>query len=187
MGVLDDLVKIDKNGVVKYVGWIEWKHIPIGIMHCPVCLVLDKCWFNNLLKPELPQHENCHCFAKNILKPIANVNSQANCDLKKFTDYIFGDKYDWNGKKHLFEMLGFTKNDSQYLKKEYENQAIENYCNSNYKLDKLDSQGQRINIDITFIKNDRKLVFTSGWMVKPEGKITNNTPLADKRENIWNI
>jgi len=27
----------------------------------------------------------------------------ARCDLKKFTDYIFSDKYAWNGKKDLFE------------------------------------------------------------------------------------
>lgn len=72
-------------------------------------------------------------------------------------------------------MLGFT----QYLKEEYEKQAIKNYCTSNYKLGKLDEQVQRINIDIKFVKNDRNLVFTSGWMVRPKGEITNNTPLAD--------
>ena len=46
-------------------------------------------------------------------------------------------------------------------------------------LGKLDTQGQRINIDIEFVKNGRNLVFTSGWMVRPKGTITNNTPLAD--------
>lgn len=179
MRVLDNLVKIDKNGAISYAGWIEWQHISKGMLHCPICFALDKCWFNNLLKPTFPQHKNCHCVTKNIPSPVANVNSHANCDLKKFTDYIFGDKYIWNGKKFLFEKLGFTKNDSQYLKKEYENQAINNYCNNNYKLGKLDSQGQRINIDISFIKNGRKLIFTSGWMIRPKGVITNNTPLAD--------
>ena len=38
---------------------------------------------------------------------------------------------------------------------------------------------EAINIDIEFVKNGRNLVFTSGWMVRPKGKITNNTPLAD--------
>lgn len=98
---------------------------------------------------------------------------------KKFTDYIFSDKYAWNGKRDLFKRLGFTIKDSQYLKEEYENQAVINYCNSEYKLAKLDTQGQRINIDIKFIKNGRNLVFTSGWMVRAKGEITNNTPLAD--------
>lgn len=179
MGVLKDLIKVDKNGTISYAGWVEWEHVSTGIMHCPVCLALDKCWFNNILKPKLPQHEKCHCIVNNISTPIQNLSSKAKCDIKKFTDYIFSDKYAWNGKRALFEMLGFTKNDSLYLKKEYENQAVKNYCNSNYKLGKLDAQGQRINIDVTFIKNGRKLVFTSGWMIRPKGEITNNTPLAD--------
>lgn len=45
-------------------------------------------------------------------------------------------------------MLGFTINDSQYLKEEYEKQAVKNYCNIKYKLGKLDMQGQRLNIEI---------------------------------------
>lgn len=178
MSVFDDLIKVDGNGVIRYAGWVEWKHIPTETTHCPICLVLDKCWFNNLLKPKLPQHENCHCIAQNISKPIAKLNSHAHCDLRKFTDYVFSEKYAWNGKKALFEMLGFTKNDSQYLKQEYENQAANNYCNSNYELGKLNAQGQRINIKVMFIKNDRKIEFTSGWMVRPKGEITNNTPMA---------
>ena len=28
MGVLDDLIKIEQNGIVSYAGWVEWKHIP---------------------------------------------------------------------------------------------------------------------------------------------------------------
>ena len=37
-----------------------------------------------------------------------------------FSYYIFSDKYAWNGKRDLFEMLGFTIKDSQYLKEQYE-------------------------------------------------------------------
>ena len=62
-------------------------------------------------------------------------------------------------------MLGFTINDSQYLKEEYENQAVKNYCDSKYKLGKLDSQGQRINIDIKFVKNGKILyLLLVGWL-----------------------
>ncbi len=177
MGVFDNFKEVDGKIVNNH--WIEWKHVPIGFLHCPVCLALDKCWFNNILKPELPQHEKCHCTTINISKPIANVNARAECDLAKFTNYIFSDKYAWNGKRDLFQMLGFTIEDSKYLQQEYENQAVNNYCNSNYKLGKLDKQGQRIQIDIKFVKNGRNIVFASGWMVRPKGKITNNTPLAD--------
>ena len=80
---------------------------------------------------------------------------------------------------YVFHLLGFNVEDSQYLKQEYEKQAVEEYCNSNYKLGKLNDQGQRINIDIKFEKNNRKIIFESGWMVRPKGLITNNTPLAD--------
>lgn len=179
MGIFDDIIEVDENGNINYVGWVKWKHVSGGIWHCPVCLILDKCWFSNSLKPELPQHEKCHCIVEKISTPIPQNNTEAACDIRKFTEYIFSDKYSWNGKRKLYESLGFTVNDSNYLKKEYEIQALKNYCNSKYKLGKLDSQGQRINIDIEFMKNNRKLKFASGWMVRPEGLITNNTPLAD--------
>ena len=179
MGVFDDLIKFNENGEIRYSGWIVWKHVSMGIIHCPVCLALDKCWFNNMIKPQLPQHEKCHCMANSISKPIPNVNSKAVCDIKKFTDYIFSDKYAWNGKRDLFQILGFNIEDSEYLKKQYEDQAVKNYCDSKYTLGKLDAQGQRINVDIRFERNGRRIVFTSGWMVRPKGEITNNTPLAD--------
>ena len=179
MGVFDDLIKIDKNGFVGYSGWVEWKHIPKGFLHCNICLVLDKCWFNNILMPKLPQHEKCRCITKNISKPIPNINTNTKCDLKKFTDYIFSDKYAWNGKRDLFKRLGFSVDDSLYLKKEYESQAVKNYCNGEYRLGKLDMQGQRINIDIKFVKDGKDIVLSSGWMVSPKGEITNNTPLAN--------
>ena len=179
MGIFDSLIQVGENGEFVYNQWIEWEHVSTGLLHCPVCLALDKCWFNIVLKPQLPQHEKCHCIAKNIEKPIPNFDAKAKCDLKKFTEYIFSEKYAWNGKKGLFELLGFTINDSQNLKEEYEKQAVKQYCDGNYKLGKIDSQGQRINIDIIFEKNNRNITFTSGWMVRPKGKITNNTPLAD--------
>ena len=57
----------------------------------------------------------------------------------------------------MFKKLGFTKDDSIYLKNEYEIQALKNYCNGQYSLNRLDSQGQRINITIEFMKNSKKL------------------------------
>lgn len=35
--------------------WVEWKHIPMGIIHCPTCLKLDKCWF---VKTNMPSFLN---------------------------------------------------------------------------------------------------------------------------------
>lgn len=82
MGIFDDLIRVDENGNLRYIGWIEWKHISTGLTHCPVCLVLDKCWFNNNLKPKLPQHENCHCVANNVANPIPMIDAIAKCDIK---------------------------------------------------------------------------------------------------------
>lgn len=178
MGVVDDLVKSDKNDIFKYVGWIEWIHISSKLIHCPVCLNLNGCWFNDMKKPMLPQHERCHCLAITISNPMPNVDAFAKCDIEKFTNYIFSDKYAWNGKRKLFELMGFSVNDSQYLQEEYEKQAINNYCSSNYKLGKLNAYGQRVDIDIAFERNGKRVVFTSGWMVKPRGLIVNNTPLG---------
>ncbi len=178
MGIFDNIQKNDKNEFIVD-SWIEWKHISGGFLHCPICLSLDKCWFNSLKMPVNPLHEKCHCTTFQIEKPIPYVNAKADCDIKKFTDYIFGDKYAWNGKRQMFEILGFSKNDSKYLKEEFEKQAVKKYTESKYELHKLNTYGQRINIDIEIYKNGRNVKFTSGWMVNPKGKITNNTPLGD--------
>ena len=172
-------IKENDNGDIIYTGWIEWKHIPTGIYHCLTCLALDNCWFSNLKKPMLPQHEKCHCVAIFIDRPIANETAKAICDLSKFTDYIFSDKYAWNGKGELFKELGFTERDAQYLQAEYEKQAVVKYCNGEYEMDRLNEYGQRINIEINFYTKERDITFISGWMVRPKGTITNNTPLAD--------
>lgn len=70
------------------------KKTPQG--HCPICLILDKCWFDDKIKPKMPQHPMCHCSKKYILPPVANATSKAECALNKFKDYIFSDKYLWN-------------------------------------------------------------------------------------------
>lgn len=178
MSVFEKLIKVNEFGDMVSQQWIEWHHISSGLIHCPICLVLNGCWFDVLLSPHFPLHTNCHCVTNPVNQEISN-SLDAKCDISKFKDYIFSDKYAWNGKRDLFEKLGFTINDCEYLQKEYTNQALNNYSNSNYKLAKLDGQGQRININIKFNRNGRNIKFTSGWMVRPNGLITNNTPLAD--------
>ena len=179
MGIFDGKVFIDKNGDIKYHSWIAWVHVSKGVTHCPVCLALDKCWFDSEIMPQIPQHDHCHCTTKYIADPSPEKGATAECDIRKFRDYIFADKYAWNGKRDLFELLGFRKEDSEYLKTEYEKQGIQEYCKSNYKLGKLNENGQRINVTIRFEKKGRSIRFDSGWMVRPFGKLTINTPLAD--------
>ncbi len=75
-------------------------------------------------------------------------------------------------------MLGFTIEDSEYLKKEYERQALKAYVEGNYKLGKWDEEWQRITIDIFLEHNGRRYIKGSGWMVKQDGEINNTTPVA---------
>jgi len=151
--------------------------------HCKECSVLSGCYF---VKHKLPKkkaegkgllHPNCDCKLLNIQKPTNQVI--ADCNIKKFTDYIFGEKHASNGKMDLFKILGFDKEDSVYLKEEFDIEARDNYLNGNYELGKLDKFGQRIDIKIKVkskIRNNIELV--TGWMVKPLGKIVCTTPLG---------
>lgn len=176
MSVFDDI--IERNGRIIGKNWIEWKLSQSGL-HCLMCMVLDGCWFNKSLMPALPLHDKCHCISSAIPTPNQDAVS-ANCPIEKFTGYIFSD--DWNiktGKKDLFEYLGFTIKDSEMLKKEFEKQARKCYANGEYKLGLLNFYGQRISIEIVIEReNSEPARFMSGWMVKPNGKITLNTPLG---------
>ncbi len=178
MNMFNNLLKIDEAGNV-FSEWVEWKHVTAGFLHCSTCLSLHKCWFHRKKMPICKQHEHCHCYVFSINSPIPNVNSKAECSIDKFTGYIFSEKYKWNGKMELFHSLGFTIEDSQMLKDEFEKQAVQKYCNGDYTLQKLNAYGQRINIVIQLQKNGREINFESGWMVREKGLVTLNTPLGD--------
>lgn len=170
----------DRTGKIKQTLWIEWQHKFIGYTHCKDCLQLDDCWFLDAKKPELPPHYNCHCCKQFIDEPQVGTTAKAFCPIEKFSDYIFGTKGIENGKTKLFELLGFTKKDAEILKSEYERQAVEKYCRGDYELGILNEHGQRINIRIEFNRNGKALKIKSGWMVRPKGLITNNTPYGGK-------
>ena len=103
---------------------------------------LDKCWFADDNKPILPQHEYCHCTTGSITSPEPEVTAFADCPIDKFTKYIFSDKYAWNGKKALFESLGFTIKDSQQLKEKFEKDALNKYTEGQYKLESWIATGK---------------------------------------------
>ena len=103
------------------------------------------------------------------------------CYFVKSRRYIFSneEKYLLNGKRELFESLGFLKEDSEYLKMEFDVQAKQKYLNGDYEIGKLDEHGQRINITITVDSATRKNIkLVTGWMVYPLGKIVCTTPLG---------
>ena len=189
MKIFDDFVY--KDGEIVDNSWVKWFHSGVPdeegeererqrkqlafFLHCLCCTALSGCYFAKNNKPK--KHSNCDCFEFSIPKP--TIKARAVCDIRKFTEYIFNEKYANKGKNKLFALLGFLKEDSEYLQSEYEKQAKEKYSNGDYILGNLDKYGQRINITInvsTATHTGIKLV--SGWLVHPLGLITCTTPLG---------
>ena len=162
--------------------WIEWDHsMENPVFHCKTCIVLDKCLFVENKKPPLPLHLNCHCEVKPVSFEKVKAQAKAFCDINKFIGYIFSNKPEYvkNGKKAAFEKRGFYLRDSELLKEEFEKQALEKYLKGEYKLGKLNKYGQHIDIVVSLNLDGRKMnPFRTGWMIKKNGRITNNTPFT---------
>ena len=141
--------------------------------HCSVCLNLNGCCFPKNNRPEYPLHPKCHC----KIETIFGITARAECELSKFTKYIFH-PINNKGKKDLFQNWGYDIMDSQQLQSEFIRQAQEKYKNSDFVLGILDKHGQRINIEITLPRKDKigTVNFISGWMVYPNGVIKLTTP-----------
>lgn len=158
MGIFDNLIKFKTNGDIVYNKWIEWDHFLIPNKpewlreilrnamalqgHCMDCSALDGCYFVEWNMPEQPLHEHCDCLKKDITYSRIENNAIAECDIRKFTEYIFKDTKDSKGKNKIFHNLGFNINDSQYLQNEYCKQALNQYLSGNYILRNLDRNGQ---------------------------------------------
>ena len=168
---------------IKKPSWVKWVHISQGESHCETCLRLDGCWFSEDNTPKIPQHPHCHCNLEPIDFELVEEKAVSHCDYSKFDPYLFDpEDFYQHGKQKMFESWGYTIEDSMWLKKECEKQALEKYKKGDYKLGKLNEHGQRISIRITIPrKNNNDFVsFITGWNVHPNGKITLNTPLGGK-------
>lgn len=189
MGIFDNFVY--KDGKIVDNSFVKWFHFGVPdeqgeererqrkqlafFLHCLCCTALSGCYFATNNKPK--KHPNCDCGEFSIPKPISEA--KAICDIRKFTEYIFNEKYANKGKNKLFALLGFFKEDSDYLQTEYEKQAKKKYLNGEYVLGKLDKYGQRISITINInMANRTGINFVSGWLVHPLGVITCTTPLG---------
>lgn len=190
MSVFDDLIRIGENGELIFNQWIEWDHFFIpnkpewfreilrNVMallgHCMECTSLDGCYLVRKNTPKQPLHDNCDCRKKNITYSKVKESAIAECDIRKFSEYVFKNIKDSKGKNKIFYDLGFNTNDSQYLQNEYCKQALKQYLLGNYVLKNLDKRGQRLAIPTTL----NGTTFYSGWMLYPEGKIKNTTPFG---------
>ena len=183
---MDEVMKAFLNGARRgspTADWVEWVHVTRGKTHCETCLKLDKCWFMNANKPELPQHPFCHCEATPI--PYKRVLHEANAEsaYSKYDPYLFnrGNVYT-HSKQKMFESWGYTIGDATWLQKEIEKQALEKYIAGEYTLGILNDKGQRVSIRVEIPrKGDRRTVsFITGWMVYPDGRIQLTTPYGGK-------
>lgn len=190
MNVFDDVIYIGENGEIVFNQWIEWDHFLIpnkpkwfrklvrNMMalsgHCMDCTSLDGCFLVLRNMPKQPLHDNCDCRKKDITYSNVKNNAHAECDIRKFTEYVFKNAKDSKGKNKIFYDLGFNVNDSEYLRNEYCEQAVKQYRLGNYICKNLDKNGLRVAIPTIL----REKTFYSGWMLYPEGKIKNITPFG---------
>lgn len=151
MGVFENYKEV--NGQIINTNWIEWDHFIIPnkpkwlrqifrnivalLGHCMDYTALDGCFLIAGNMPKQPLHENCDCQKKNLNASIVKIKSNAECDIRKFTDYIFKNTKDSKGKNKIFYDLGFYIEDSEYLRQEYCNQALIQYLSGNYILKKI--------------------------------------------------
>ncbi len=82
----------------------------------------------------------------------------------------------------MFESWGYTIEDSKWLQEEIEKQGLNKYISGDYKLGKLNENGQRISIRVEIMRRDKleKVSFITGWMVGRNGQIKLVTPYGGK-------
>ncbi len=159
--------------------WVQWTHHSEGKTHCEECLKLDGCWFLEGNAPPCPHHPFCHCTLEPIEYATVLQNTSAHSAYSKFDPYLFDpENFYKHGKNKMFERWGYTVADSHWLTEEIEKQALEAYQTGNYSLGRLNLRGQRINIRVTIPNrvSGKPVSFITGWMVRPNGEITLNTP-----------
>ena len=145
------------------------------------CDKFNKCYFIVKHMPVYFQHENCRCTLFKIDRPIPNITAHAVCDVRKFTEYVFNDKYD-DGKKELFESWGYGINDSAYLREIYMEQALKKYCNGEYEYLGTNKFNAKIGIDISLkSSNGKTQIIKTVWALREYGELALITPYSGHR------
>lgn len=156
--------------------WVKWIALPNDFQDD--CDKFNGCYFIVKQMPKYTQHPNCKCRLKKIAKPIPNITAKANCDIRKFTEYVFSDKYD-DGKKELFENWGYSIQDSAYLQYLYTSEAIQKYCDGEYIFRGTNQFCPLIEITLELpLKNGKSQSIKTGWILLPKGEIKLATPFS---------
>lgn len=96
--------------------WVQWIHHPEGKTHCPECLMLDGCFFQEGKTPPCPHHPYCHCTLENVEYAVVLASASAYSDYSKFDPYLFNTHGTYTHKKEkLFAQWGYTVADARWL------------------------------------------------------------------------
>jgi len=165
------------------------------IPHCVDCIIVNQCWFKNEENkkpdefdyskcPEIPlekrglYHPDCHDKKITISNP--KPNDIIVFDLERRMDYLF------NKKKNWIVAMGYNEEEKNEVFQLLEKLSKESYCQGNYKnnppSDEKKKYGFRIRINLQFPGKREKLgkiyQITSSYIVYPNGKLKNNTPIG---------
>ncbi len=167
--------------------------------HCVECTIVNQCWFKDEenKKPEefdyskysvseIPlekrglYHPNCHDRKQKIQSP--RPSEIYIFDLERRMDYLFDKKRDW------LKTMGYTSEDKQEVFQILERLSMESYCKGEYinnpPEESKKKYGFRIRIKISFPGKremfGRVFPLTSSYIVYPNGKLKNNTPIGGK-------
>lgn len=82
-------------------------------------------------------------------------NCIANSAYSKFDPFLFNTNGSYSHhKEDLLKSWGYTVADAKWLQSEIEKQGLEKYISGDYVLNKLDKNGQRINIRVEIPRKD---------------------------------
>lgn len=140
---------------------------------CALCVALNHTVFKNSNKPEY-FHPHCKCEMKEVeLREVT-----LDFPIKKITEYLLVHP----SKSKLLLSWGYTMEDAQEIYDGIAENAKIQYLNGEYRLGRLDKNGQRIEMRCTLNgkkdKTGQVYSFITGWMVYPDGMLHNNTPYA---------
>ena len=192
MGVFD-FFTLEDDAILP-TSWIEWYHqgIPDEVGperemvrlemfaqdHCLECTSMDACYYAKAKMPDYRPHGGCHCKIFDVDFSVVKENAWVECDIKKFTEYIFNKGHPQNGGKYeLFTSWGYDITDSEYLRDEIMSQAIDQYLSGNYEIRGNSGYGTIVKITV----NVDGRIFGTGWIIQPKGGIKNTTPYADNK------
>ena len=139
---------------------------------CALCVALNKTVFKNNNKPDYT-HPHCRCIQ--LKYELTDVTEDI--PFEKISDYLFVDE----DKSAMMRSMGYSDNNAEYLYDLLSRTVKYEFLNGNYKLKKLNKNGQHfeINFKLSGIKDHIGEEFDChiGCIAWPYGIIKVATPL----------